>query len=102
MRSELRERFERLKGDNPSPHISQSLRKQMTEENLIKRIDLWNFIQDHKGKTMDEFGGWLIGQEVRRTDKMIMAIDLWNEMTEQKLRREEIEMIRKRKLMLKE
>ena len=88
MRYELRERFERLKGDNPSPHISQSLREQMTRGNLIKRIDLWNFIQDHKGKTRDEFGGWLVSQEVRRTEKMIMAVDLWNEMIEQKFRGE--------------
>lgn len=88
MRRELREKFERLKRNNPSPHISRSLREQMTWENLIKRIDLWNFIQDHKEQAKDEFGGWLIGQEVRRTDKMIMAVDLWNEMIEQKLRRE--------------
>ena len=88
MRCELRERLERLKRGNPSesPHISRSLREQMTEENLIKRIDLWNFIQDHKERTRDEFGGWLLMQEIRRTDKMIMAIDLWNDMVQQKLR----------------
>jgi len=83
MRRELHEKFEGLKRNNPSPHISRSLRQQMTMENLIKRIDVWDFIQQHKEQTKDEFGGWLIGQEVRRTDKMIMAIDLWNEMVQQ-------------------
>lgn len=64
---------------------SRSLLKQMTKDNLIIRIDLWNFIQEHKGKTKDEFGGWLINQEVNRTDKIIMAIDLWNETVGNKL-----------------
>ena len=90
MRRELRERFERLKRGNPSlsPHVPRSLREQMTEENLIKRIDLWNFVQAHKGRPKDEFGGWLLGQEIRRTDKIIMAVDLWNDVVGQKLVRE--------------
>ena len=90
MKRELRERFERLKRGNPSssPHIPRSLREQMTKENLITREDLWRFIQEHKDKTKDEFGGWLIGQEVIRTDKMIMAVDLWNDVVQQKLARE--------------
>jgi len=67
--------------------ISETLLKQMTtRENLITRQDLWDFIQEHKMRTKDEFGGWLIGQEVRRTNKIIMAIDLWNDAVEQKSR----------------
>ena len=88
MRRDLRERFERLKEGNPSPDISKSLREQMTAENLIRRRDLWNFIEEHKDQTKDQFGGWLILQEVRRTDKMIMAVDLWNDMVYQKLKEE--------------
>ena len=65
--------------------VARSLLKQMTKENLITRQELWDFIQEHKNKPKDEFGGWLIGQEIRRTDKMIMAIDLWNEAVHQKL-----------------
>ena len=79
--------------------ISSSLLKQMIKENLITREDLWQFIQVHKDKTKDEFGSWLLGQEVRRTDKMIMAIDLWNDMVQQKLEQQDEERwIRKWKL----
>ena len=48
----------------------------------ITRQDLWDFIQEHKNKEKDEFGGWLINQEINRTDKQIMAIDNWNETIE--------------------
>lgn len=68
--------------------ISRSLLKQMTKENRITREDLWRFLQEHKDKTKDEFGGWLIGQEVVRTDKMVMAIDLWNDAVTEKLKQE--------------
>ena len=60
----------------------------MTKDNRILREDLWRFLQEHKDKTKDEFGGWLIVQEVRRTDKIIMAIDLWNDSVNEKLGRE--------------
>jgi len=68
--------------------IPRSLFKQMTKDNRILREDLWRFLQEHKDKTKDEFGGWLIVQEVRRTDKIIMAIDLWNDSVNEKLGRE--------------
>jgi len=66
--------------------IPRSLQKEMTKENLIIRQDLWDFIQEHKDKTKDEFGGWLLGQEIRRTDKIIRAVDLWNEVAKEFLR----------------
>lgn len=68
--------------------ISRSLLKQMVKENRITREDLWRFIQAHKDKTKDEFGGWLIGEEVVRTDKMVMAIDLWNDAVTEKIKQE--------------
>lgn len=71
--------------------ISRSLFKQMGKDNRITREDLWRFIQEHKDKAKSEFGGWLIGQEVTRTDKMIMAVDLWNEAVTEKLKQEMVE-----------
>jgi len=68
--------------------ISETLKKQMIKENLIKRQDLWDFIQAHKDESKNVFGGWLLGQEVVRTDKIIMAVDLWDDMVYQKLERE--------------
>ena len=68
--------------------IPRSLFKQMTKDNRILREDLWRFLQEHKDKTKDEFGGWLIGQELKRTDKIIMAIDLWNDSITEKMGRE--------------
>jgi hypothetical protein len=62
------------------------IKKHMNEKGIIKRIDLWNFIQEHKDKTKDEFGGWLIGQEIEATSKIIMAIDLWNEVISDRLK----------------
>jgi hypothetical protein len=66
--------------------LSPDLIKKMNEKNIIKRIDLWNFIQEHKDKTKDEFGGWLIGQEIESTSKIIMAIDLWNKVISDRLK----------------
>jgi len=51
----------------------------MIKKNLITRQNLWDFIQEHRNKPKDEFGGWLLGQEIDRKDKIIMAIDLWND-----------------------
>jgi len=80
--------------------ISRSLLKQMIKENEITREDLWRFIQAHKDETKDEFGGWLIVQEVaERTDKLIMAIDLWNDAVYEKLTQEAY---KKRKAMFGE
>lgn len=45
----------------------------------IRNRDIWKFIQDHKNKTPDELGGWLIGQSVNPTDKIVKAICAWNE-----------------------
>lgn len=64
--------------------ISSTLIKQMTKENLITRQNLWDFLQTHKNESKDDFGGWLIGQEVTRTDNVIMAVDLWNDVVEGK------------------
>lgn len=44
----------------------------------IRRAELWKFVQDLKGKTPDEFGGWLFVQEARPKSKVVRAIDLWN------------------------
>jgi hypothetical protein len=65
--------------------IPRSLQKQMIKRNIITRQDLWDFIQAHKTKSKERFGGWLLSQEINRRDKMIMAIDLWNDMINQKL-----------------
>lgn len=65
--------------------ISHALIEQMTKENQITRQDMWDHVQRHKDKTKDEFGGWLVGQEIKRTDKTIMAVDLWNDIVKRKL-----------------
>lgn len=44
----------------------------------IRRIELWKFVQSLKDKTPDEFGGWLIAQEIEAKSKIVRAIDLWN------------------------
>ena len=45
---------------------------------MIKNKDLWEFVQEHKEKTADEFGRWLISQQVLRTSIIHKAITYYN------------------------
>ena len=44
----------------------------------IKNQDLWDFIQEHKNKTQEEFAGWLIGQQSLKESKIHKAITKYN------------------------
>lgn len=56
--------------------------KELEPSSGIRRVELWKFVQGLKNLTPDEFGGWLIGQEIHPKSKIIRAIDLWNNTVE--------------------
>lgn len=45
----------------------------------ITHEELWEFVQEHKNKTKDQFGSWLIGQSYNSRSKVMKAILEYNE-----------------------
>jgi len=45
----------------------------------ISNGEIWQFIQENKGKTKELVGAWLISQHVNPTNKLFKAICAWNE-----------------------
>lgn len=51
----------------------------MSKKKGITPRDVWDFIQSHKSETKEEFGGFMLGQSCRSSDKIVKAVLFWNE-----------------------